>query len=185
MTLEARRVVWLIATVSLILMCLPHSARADETYRFFAPDAGYELSLRIHGLENGTTYQVFDMDDMSTPLAEGVVDRFELAVVDAATIPGPGHYMLVTDKMVLALAWNDGWGQQYGGTVFYPASDGRTLVGSHFIVDVPIISGFTEFVVLAYEDSYVTILDENGSTVADATVLADTYWKPAIAAETF
>jgi hypothetical protein len=136
--------------------------------------------LVLTGLSGKTPYRLLDLSHLSSgPLGSGEVDRFETITIPVSTLTPDNHFQLETAGSLLAYLGEDCWDQKTGGSFFYPTEDGRSFIGTEYVINIPVLSANNEFVVFAYESASVTIEDTRGNTVVSLDMTANSYWKPA------
>jgi hypothetical protein len=87
---------------------------------------------------------------------------------------GIRHFKLEASSALLATLGFDCC--NYGGSFFYPAIDGKRLVGREFIIRIPVLSDANEWVLFAYEPSQVTIRDAAGNVVLTQSLTTDQFF---------
>lgn len=171
---------------TLFLPC--RSVLATEVFRFYVPAASHpeeqptalcEAKLLLMALDNDTTYALYNLDNLvGGPVSTGQIKEHETQLIFPIELSSDGYYQLETSSMVLAYLGDDCLNQNYGGSFFYPMSNGRSFIGEEFIINIPLLSTHNEFIVFAYEDSLVTIEDLNGTVVVSQSMKANSFWEP-------
>lgn len=174
--------------LALVSFGIPKYGDAKESFRFFVPmstpapgnpGVTCEATIELMGLLDGTTYELYALNDVGVdPLVTGVVDRFETVALSSTRLLSNRAYRVETSHMVLAYMGEDCLGQGIGGSFFYPTSNGRSFIGKRYDVNIPILSDSNQYVIFAYEDADVSIKQQNGTTVASTTMLENSYWEP-------
>jgi len=108
-------------------------------------------TLDVVGWTNGTAYRLTALDD-GRLVASGTIDRYQAVSLSLSQVR---HFELVTTAPVQAGFGFDCCG--VGGSFFYPATDGRKLIGRDFVIRIPVLSGNNDFVVFAHQAATVTI----------------------------
>jgi hypothetical protein len=122
-------------------------------------DPSDHARLRLLGWADHTAVVLVRLDNQAR-LMLSPLDRFQTTTVD---MRGVGHFQLLSSAPLLATLGQDCC--TVGGSFFYPALDGKRLVGRAFILQIPVLSPNNEFLILAHEASEVTIRDAAGQVV--------------------
>ena len=140
------------------------------TVTYYGYNPNNQGRVTLVGWTDGSIFEVVDLDNQ-TSVTGGTLDRFESIVV---ALGGVRHFKVDVTLPVLATLGYDCC--NFGGSFFYPAIDGRSLVGREFIVRIPVLNTNNEFIIFAYEDSQVTIRDAAGTVVANRAISGDGFY---------
>ena len=139
-----------------------------STYYGFNP--ANNGTLRLVGWADNTTIEVINLDNGSVVVSE-TISRFQARNIG---LGGTRHFKVEASSPLQATLGFDCC--NFGGSFFYPAIDGRRLVGREFVIRIPVLSGSNEFVTFAHENSEITIRDTAGNVVLAQTLAKDGFW---------
>lgn len=108
--------------------------------------------LRLLAFSDGTSFEVWNLDNMTAPVRSGSLNRGQSDFYALGTIR---NFKVHANKPMFVHLGYDCC--SFGGSYFYPALDGFNRVGTDFIIQIPVLSGTSEFVIWAYDDAEVTI----------------------------
>jgi hypothetical protein len=100
-------------------------------------------------------------------VASGTLARFQTATL---SLSGVRHFKVEASARLLGTFGFDCCG--IGGSLYFPTTDGATLVGREFVLRIPYLNGNVDFVVFAHEPSTVTFRNAAGVVVLSTTVPA-------------
>ncbi len=126
--------------------------------------------LELVGWQNGTTYEIVDLDNRST-FKSGTLGRFGTASVPMEEVR---HFKLRSNAPLLAILGADSFSQ--GANYFYPALDGRLMIGREFIIRTPVLAGNNEIIIFAYENSIITLRDTARAIATTQTIPAGGFY---------
>jgi hypothetical protein len=133
---------------------------ASVPLSYFGFNPNDDGQLRLVGWTDQTTFALVRLGT-HVPVEKGTLDRFQTTTVDMRNVR---YFRLLTSAPLLATLGYQGC-CNVGGSFFYPALDGKRLVGRAFLVQIPVLSDSNEFLILAHEASDVTIRDTAGQVV--------------------
>ncbi|MDX1654325.1 MAG: hypothetical protein R3310_03825, partial [Candidatus Competibacteraceae bacterium] len=116
-------------------------------------------SVKLTGWSDGTRYELIDLDD-GTTVVSGTLDRYQTRNIPMS---GVRNFKLAASTPLHATLGYDCC--NFGGSLYYPTLDGRTLVGREFILRIPVLTGSNIFAIFAFEEATVTVRDSAGNVV--------------------
>ena len=151
----------------------PQVPPVDKTV-YYGYNPNNQGRLALTGWSDGTSYKIVDLDSQNPVgivVASGDLDKLQARDVGLNAVR---HFKLETTAPLLATLGYDCC--SFGGSTFYPAIDGKSLVGRKFIIRVPELSGNAEFIIFAHEASQVTIRNVAGAVVTTTTIPPDGFF---------
>lgn len=123
-------------------------------YYGFNPNTSGQL--RMVSYTDDTNYSIINLDDPENPISGGTLDRGQSTVFSLGSV---SYFKVDADRPMLVHLGYDCCA--FGGSYFYPALDGANRVGNEYIIEIPVLSGTSEFAIFAYDDASITISEED------------------------
>jgi hypothetical protein len=146
-------------------------AASQSTYSYYGYSIRQNSQITIVGFRDGTQYEITNLNTRQ-PMSRGVLNRGQSTTF---TVRSPVPFKIASNHPISAHLWYDCC--SVGGSTSYPAIDGFLRTGTEFTFVVPVVNGYNEFLVFAYEDASVTIRDRSGTQVTAFNLRRGQYWR--------
>lgn len=133
---------------------------------YFGYNPSDAASIKLTSWTDSTNYELVNLDTDAT-VESGVLDRFDTVNLGAS---GLRYFKVEASSPLHATLGYDCC--NYGGSLYYPTTDGRKMVGRDFVFKIPVLSGNNIFAIHAFEDSVIEVRNSTDTLVFATTLTA-------------